>query len=63
MTVLYDGCCRLEYTRRYNHAREVNWQGDHAHMKRQLFDDTLEKPPPSAVVSMPYATNTGRAYL
>lgn len=48
---------------RYNYARELNWQDDHVHVKRQLFDDTLEKQPSNIVVSMPYATNSGRGYL
>ena len=55
--------CRLEYMNRYNYARELNWQDDHVHVKRQLFDDTLEKQPSNIVVSMPYATNSGRGYL
>lgn len=54
---------RLEYMNRYNYARELNWQDDHVHVKRQLFDDTLEKQPSNIVVSMPYATNSGRGYL
>ncbi len=48
---------------RYNYARELNWQGDHARVKHQLFDDTLVKQPSNVVVSMPYATNSSRAYL
>lgn len=53
--------CRQEYMSRYNYARELNWQDDHVHVKRQLFDDTLEKQPSNVVVSMPYTTNSGRA--
>ncbi|KAL0033157.1 hypothetical protein WJX79_005908 [Trebouxia sp. C0005] len=53
---------RLEYMNRYNYARELNWQADHVHVKRQLFDDTLDKQPSNIVVSMPYATNPSRGY-
>ena len=55
-------CCRIEYKRRLNHAREQNWRDDHVHMKRNLFDDTLEKPPSRVVVTMPYATSAGKLF-
>lgn len=53
---------RKEYMRRYNYAREANWQDDHVYVKRQFFHDTLEKQPSNVVVSMPYTTNSSRAY-
>lgn len=48
--------------RRYNYAREANWQDDHVYVKRQFFHDTLEKQPSNVGVSMPYTTNSSRAY-